>query len=62
MPLGIKPIVDFAFKKIFGSPENVPVLIGLLNAILRLPSPIVQNGTRLSVEGLPFFRPGFGHI
>ena len=24
MPLGIKPTVDFAFKKIFGSPENVP--------------------------------------
>jgi hypothetical protein len=42
MPLGIKPTVDFAFKRIFGSPENVPVLIGLLNAILRLPSPIVH--------------------
>jgi predicted transposase/invertase (TIGR01784 family) len=42
MPLGIKPTVDFAFKKIFGSPENVPVLVGLLNAILRLASPIVQ--------------------
>ena len=38
MPLGIKPIVDFVFKKVFGSPENVPVLIGLLNAILRLPT------------------------
>ena len=42
MSLGIKPIVDFAFKKVFGSPENAPVLIGLLNAILRLPSPVVQ--------------------
>ena len=42
MLLGIKPTVDFAFKKIFGSPENVPVLIGLLNAILRLPNPIVH--------------------
>jgi len=42
MPLGIKPTVDFAFKKIFGSPENVPALIGLLNAILKLPSPITD--------------------
>ena len=42
MPLGIKPTVDFAFKKIFGSPENVHALIGLLNAILKLPRPITQ--------------------
>ena len=42
MPLGIKPTVDFAFKKIFGSPENVRTLIGLLNAILKLPSPITD--------------------
>ena len=42
MPLGIKPTVDFVFKKVFGSPENVSVLIGLLNAILELPRPIVQ--------------------
>jgi len=42
MPLGIKPTVDFAFKKIFGSPENVRTLIGLLNAILELPSPITD--------------------
>ena len=42
MPLGIKPTVDFAFKKIFGSPENIAVLIGLLNAILKLPRPIVD--------------------
>jgi hypothetical protein len=34
MSLGIKPTVDFVFKKVFGSPENVSVLIGLLNAIL----------------------------
>jgi predicted transposase/invertase (TIGR01784 family) len=40
MPLGIKPTVDFAFKKIFGSPENRPALVGLLNAILDLPQPI----------------------
>ena len=42
MLLGIKPTVDFAFKKIFGSLENVPILIGLLNAILKLANPIVH--------------------
>jgi len=41
MPLGIKPTVDFAFKKVFGSPENTAPLIGLLNAILNFPCPIV---------------------
>jgi len=41
MPLGIKPTVDFAFKKIFGSPKNVQTLMGLLNAILDLPNPII---------------------
>ncbi len=40
MPLGISPTVDFAFKKIFGSPENAEALIGLLNAILDLNQPI----------------------
>ncbi len=35
MALGIQPTVDFVFKKVFGSPENLPVLIGLLNAILQ---------------------------
>jgi len=40
MALGIRPTVDFAFKKIFGTPENRPALIGLLNAILQLPQPI----------------------
>jgi len=42
MPLGIKPTVDFAFKKIFGSPENRAALIGLLNAILDLDNPITD--------------------
>ena len=42
MSLGIKPTVDFAFKKIFGSPENAPILIGLLNAILKPVKPIVD--------------------
>ncbi|MEZ6132833.1 MAG: PD-(D/E)XK nuclease family transposase [Planctomycetaceae bacterium] len=34
-------MVDFAFKKIFGSPENAEALMGLLNAILDLDEPIV---------------------
>jgi predicted transposase/invertase (TIGR01784 family) len=41
MPLGIRPINDFAFKKTFGTPENRPALISLLNAILRPTPPIV---------------------
>ena len=41
MRIGIRAINDFAFKKIFGTPENLPVLISLLNAILKLPLPIV---------------------
>jgi len=40
--LGIKAFVDFAFKKIFGSPENSAALIGLLNAILELENPITD--------------------
>ena len=42
MPLGIKAYVDFAFKKMFGSPENSIALIGILNAILELPQPITD--------------------
>jgi predicted transposase/invertase (TIGR01784 family) len=42
MPLGIRPINDFAFKKTFGTPENRPCLISLLNAILRLKEAIVE--------------------
>ena len=41
MRLGIRPLVDFAFKMIFGSPENMQALIGLLNAILCFEQPIV---------------------
>lgn len=40
MSLGIRPIIDFVFKKLFGSPENSRALIGLLNAILELSPPI----------------------
>src|SRR5271166_5775027 len=42
MLLGIRPLNDFAFKKIFGSAENRIALISLLNAILRPKSPIVD--------------------
>ncbi|MCY3004562.1 MAG: Rpn family recombination-promoting nuclease/putative transposase, partial [Planctomycetota bacterium] len=41
-PIGIRPTNDFAFKKTFGSPENKLALISLLNAILKLPVPIVD--------------------
>jgi predicted transposase/invertase (TIGR01784 family) len=42
MPIGIRPINDFAYKKIFGSPANKLALISLLNAILDLQSPVVD--------------------
>ena len=42
MPIGIRPTNDFAFKKTFGSPENKLALISLLNAILDLPSLILD--------------------
>jgi len=42
VPIGIRPINDFAFKKIFGSPANKLALISLLNAILGLSRPIVD--------------------
>jgi len=42
MVLGIRPTVDFAFKKTFGDPNNRLALISLLNAILEHPSPIAD--------------------
>ena len=44
MILGIDPKVDYAFKKLFGSEANKPLLIALLNAVLRayLVEPIVD--------------------
>ena len=42
MPLGIRPINDFAFKKVFGTPENRGPLLSLLNAILKPKTPIVD--------------------
>lgn len=42
MPLGIRPTIDMAFKKTFGTPENKLCLISLLNSILDLESPITD--------------------
>ncbi len=42
MPLGIKPMVDFAFKKIFGMETKTRALVGLLNAVLELTEPIIE--------------------
>ena len=42
MSLGIRPTVDFVFKLLFGSPENVDLLIHLLNAVLDPECPIVE--------------------
>ena len=40
MILGINPKVDYAFKKLFGSPSHKGLLIHLLNSVLvgRLPA------------------------
>lgn len=37
--IGIRPWIDFAFRKIFGMPGNEICLISLLNSILELTSP-----------------------
>jgi predicted transposase/invertase (TIGR01784 family) len=37
MQSGIDPKVDYAFKRLFGSPANLALLIDLLNAVLALP-------------------------
>ena len=42
MRIGIRPINDFAFKKIFGTSANKLALISFLNAVLRLHLPIVD--------------------
>ncbi len=42
MRIGIRPLNDLAFKRIFGTRENRPCLISLLNAILRPMEPIVD--------------------
>jgi len=38
----IEVLIDFAFKKVFGSTGNEVALIGLLNALRRLRSPIAN--------------------
>ena len=42
MPLGIDPMVDYVFKRLFGDPANADLLIHLLNAVLKLLRPIVE--------------------
>ncbi len=42
MKLGISPIVNFAFLKLFASEQNKLVLRAFLNAILKLQYPIVD--------------------
>lgn len=42
MGLGIDPTNDYVFRLAFGDPANSDLLIQLLNAILELPSPIVD--------------------
>ena len=34
MAIGIDPTVDFAFKKLLGSPEHPAITLNFLNAIL----------------------------
>ena len=47
MPLGINPLIDFAFMVVFATPEGRQSLIGFLNAVLKPKTPItdvtVQN-------------------
>ena len=35
---GCDPKVDYAFKKVFGTEDNTPVLLNLLDAVLRPPT------------------------
>jgi len=42
MKIGIRAWIDFAFRKIFGKPGNEICLISLLNAVLKLPRPVVS--------------------
>ena len=61
MRIGIRPINDFAYKKIFSSSENKLVLISLLNAILSLVKPIVDviivKFTRWNWDGIMLKKP-----
>lgn len=42
MAIGIDPTVDFAFKKLLGSPEHATVTIHFLNTVLQTAPPICQ--------------------
>lgn len=39
----INPKTDFAFKKIFGSPQSKPILLSFLNALLHDGETIIQD-------------------
>ncbi|WP_164104132.1 Rpn family recombination-promoting nuclease/putative transposase [Candidatus Laterigemmans baculatus] len=40
MAIGIDPTVDFACKRVLGSPEHSAITLHFLNAVLQFPSPI----------------------
>jgi predicted transposase/invertase (TIGR01784 family) len=40
-PRIVDPLTDFAFKRLLGTDESAPLLVAFLNAILRLPQPVV---------------------
>ena len=42
MAIGIDPLVDFAAKRLLGSPEHAAVTLHFLNAVLRFDRPIVD--------------------
>ncbi|MCB9743456.1 MAG: Rpn family recombination-promoting nuclease/putative transposase [Alphaproteobacteria bacterium] len=42
MPIRVDPRIDFAFKKLLGSPENEDLLIDFLNSLLPLDPPITS--------------------
>ena len=41
-PRIVDPLTDFAFKRPLRTEESAPLLVGFLNAILRLPEPVVS--------------------
>jgi hypothetical protein len=41
-PVGISPRVDLVFQRIFGAPGSEPLLIDLLNSVLRPRHPIAE--------------------
>ena len=40
MILGIKPTVDYAFKRLLGSPEHTAIMVHFINAVLDGSPPI----------------------